>query len=129
MSNPAAARPTVLYVEDEPAVQRLVRFWLEDAGFDVVLAANGREGLEAVRHHHPAVVVTDALMPEMTGDELVAIMKADDDLRGIPVVMATAAASPLRVKRMTELGCVEVVAKPMTEEVFVAAVRRALGQS
>ena len=123
----AGARKKVLYVEDEPAVQRLVRFWLEDAGYDVVLAGDGRAGLDAVRADRPDLVVTDALMPEMTGDELVATMKADPDLTDIPIVMATAAASPLRVRRMTELGCVDVVAKPMTEEAFLASVRRALG--
>jgi CheY-like chemotaxis protein len=73
-------------------------------------------------------VVTDALMPVLTGDELVERLKGDPELRDIPIIMATAAASPLRVHKMLALGCVEVIAKPMDEESFVAAVRRALGQ-
>lgn len=116
----------VVYVEDEPAVQRLVAFWLEDAGYEVLLAGDGRAGLELVRAERPDLVITDALMPEMTGDELVEAMVGDPDLAGIPIIMATAAASPLRTKKMLALGCVAVVAKPMEEEPFLAVVREAL---
>ena len=63
-------------------------------------------------------------MPVMTGDELVEVLQDDPELRAIPIIMATAAASPLRVKRMLALGCAAVLAKPMEEESFLAAVRR-----
>lgn len=116
-----------MYVEDEAAVQRLVEFWLEDAGMRVLLAGDGAAGLALIRSERPDVVVTDALMPVMTGDELVEVLQADDDLKHIPIIMATAAASPFRIKRMLALGCEAVVAKPMDEETFVAAVRAALG--
>src|SRR5690606_12075851 len=96
-----STRATIVYAEDEPAVQRLVEFWLTDAGYEVVLAADGVEGLAAVREHHPDLVVTDALMPNLTGDELVEQLQADPELCHIPIVMATAAASPARVRRMT----------------------------
>jgi two-component system, chemotaxis family, chemotaxis protein CheY len=123
----ASKKRTIVYVEDEPAVQRLVQFWLEDAGFKVLLAPDGAAGLELVRSERPHLVVTDALMPVMTGDELVERLQGDPDLSTIPVIMATAAASPLRVKRMLALGCRAVVGKPLDEESFLAAVRTALG--
>ena len=50
-----------MYIEDEPAVQRLVQFWLEDAGLRVLLAGDGLEGLELVRAERPDLVVTDAV--------------------------------------------------------------------
>jgi CheY-like chemotaxis protein len=53
-------------------------------------------------------------------------MKSDPELAAIPVIMATAAASPLRVSRMLERGCVAVLGKPLDEESFVAAARQAL---
>lgn len=115
-----------MYIEDEPAVQRLVEFWLADAGFEVHLAADGAAGLELVRSVRPDLVVTDALMPVMTGDELIEVLQDDPDLRSIPIIMATAAASPLRVKRMLSLGCHSVLAKPMDEATFLAAVKDAL---
>ena len=119
--------PTVVYVEDEPAVQRLVEFWLVDAGYEVHLAADGAEGLELVRSVQPDLVVTDALMPVMSGDELVQAMREDPELAEIPVIMATAAASRLRVERMRARGVHTVLAKPLEEERFLAAVREVLG--
>ena len=125
MSPPA--RKTVVYVEDEPAVQRLVTFWLEDAGFDVLVAGDGAAGMELIRSTRPDLVVTDALMPELTGDELVEQLQEDPELRDIPIIMATAAASPLRVRKMLHLGCKAVVAKPLEEDSFLEAVNDALG--
>jgi two-component system cell cycle response regulator DivK len=119
-------KPIVVYVEDEPAVQRLVEFWLLDAGYKVLLADDGAAGLALIDRTRPDLVVTDALMPEMTGDELVEVLQAHPELRDIPVIMATAAASPLRIKRMLAAGCQAVVAKPIEEQAFLAAVRAAL---
>ena len=118
--------PTVLYVEDERTLHGLIRFWLEDAGFEVALALDGVEALESIRSRRPDLVITDAMMPNMTGDELVETMKADPELADIPIIMATAAASPLRRQRMLERGCVAVLAKPLDEGSFVAAARSAI---
>jgi CheY-like chemotaxis protein len=128
---PKPTGPSIVYVEDEPAVQRLVEFWLTDAGFRVVLAANGAEGFDLIRSQRPDLVITDALMPVLTGDELVEQLQRDPELRTIPIIMATAAASPLRVRKMLGLGCRAVVAKPLEEATFLEAVRAALepGQS
>lgn len=117
---------TVLYVEDEAPLRGLVEFWLEDAGYRVRLAADGIEALEAARAERPDLVITDAMMPRMSGDELVAHLKDDPELRGIPIVMATAAASPLRVARMLARGCHAVLGKPLDEASFLAAAADAL---
>jgi CheY-like chemotaxis protein len=123
-----AAGHTIVYVEDEPAVQRLVEFWLLDAGFSVHLASDGAAGLELIRRIKPDLVVTDALMPVMSGDELVEELRGDPDLATIPIVMATAAASPLRIERMLARGCSAVLAKPLEEGRFLAAIHDVLGQ-
>ncbi|HJR24710.1 MAG TPA: response regulator [Acidimicrobiales bacterium] len=120
--------PSVVYVEDEPAVQRLVEFWLLDAGYTVHLADDGAAGLALVREVQPDLLVTDALMPVMSGDDLVEAVRSDPTLARIPIVMATAAASPLRVERMLARGCQAVLTKPLEEATFLAAVRRALGE-
>lgn len=122
----AKAARRIVYVEDEPAVQRLVEFWLIDAGFEVLLAGDGAAGLELIRSTRPDLVVTDALMPVLTGDELVEQLQDDPELRSIPIIMATAAASPLRVRKMLGLGCRAVVAKPLEESTFLDAVNAAL---
>lgn len=118
--------PTVLYVEDEAPLRGLVEFWLSDAGYEVLLAADGAEALALVRAVRPTLVITDAMMPNLSGDELVEIMKSDPDLADIPIVMATAAASPLRVDRMLERGCHAVLGKPLEEATFLAAAAAAI---
>jgi len=118
--------PTVLYVEDEAPLRGLVEFWLADAGYRVLLAADGAEALELVRAERPDLVITDAMMPNLSGDDLVERLKGDPELAGIPIVMATAAASPLRVERMLGRGCHAVLAKPLEEETFLAAAAAAL---
>ncbi|MDE0804564.1 MAG: response regulator [Acidimicrobiales bacterium] len=123
MSSP----PTVLYVEDELSLHALIEFWLTEAGFVVQLALDGAEALEMIRTAPPDLVITDAMMPRVSGDELVETIKADPDLAHIPIVMATAAASPLRVQRMLERGCSAVLGKPLDEDTFIAAARKALG--
>lgn len=117
---------TVLYVEDEAPLRGLVEFWLEDAGYRVLLAADGAEGLAVARAERPDLVITDAMMPVLSGDELVEIMRSDPELRDIPIVMATAAASPLRIDRMLERGCHAVLGKPLEEATFLAAAAAAL---
>jgi CheY-like chemotaxis protein len=124
----AGARRSIVYVEDEPAVRRLVEFWLLDAGYVVHLADDGAAGLELIRQVRPDLVVTDALMPRLSGDELVEALRTDPELARTPVVMATAAASPLRVERMLARGCTAVLPKPLEEASFLAAVRAALGE-
>ena len=119
--------PTVLYVEDERPLHGLIEFWLTEAGFAVELALDGAEALAMIRSSPPDLVITDAMMPNLSGDELVEIMKSDPDLAHIPIVMATAAASPLRVQRMMERGCTTVLRKPLDEQSFVAAAKEALG--
>lgn len=119
-------RPSVLYAEDEVVLHGLVGFWLTEAGFDVRFAVDGAEALQMIRDDRPDLLITDAIMPEMSGDELVAAIKGDPDLESLPIVMATAAASPLRVQRMIERGCFAVLGKPLEEETFVSTARAAL---
>jgi CheY-like chemotaxis protein len=118
---------TIVYVEDEPAVQRLVEFWLLDAGYSVHLAGDGAAGLELIQRVQPDLVVTDALMPVMSGDGLVDALRSDPETERIPIIMATAAASPLRIERMLARGCQAVLSKPLEESSFLGAVRVALG--
>jgi len=120
---------TVLYVEDEAPLRGLIEYWLGDAGYRVLLAADGAEALQVLRSQHVDLVITDAMMPNLSGDELVEAMATDPHLRSIPIVMATAAASPLRVERMLERGCHAVLAKPLDEASFLAAAAAALASA
>ncbi len=80
---------TILVVDDEPQIVRLVRAYLEEDGFRVVTASDGQEALYVARHEKPDLVVLDVLMPRMDGLEFTRRIRNERDL---PIIMLTARA-------------------------------------
>jgi len=120
-----AARPTVLAVDDEPAVREALRLVLEDY-FDVVLAPDGRSALDLLRGHRVDVVLLDLLMPEMHGlDVLPQLLERDPSLA---VVVLTAVVSIASVVRAMKLGAWNYIAKPWDNDELVELVRQAAMQ-
>ncbi|MES1205881.1 MAG: response regulator [Pseudomonadota bacterium] len=84
----------VLLVEDDTELREAVAEALEDAGYAVLVAANGREGLDLVRGEHPpAVVLLDLLMPVMNGWEFCEAMRASPETARVPIVVMSGAVS------------------------------------
>ncbi len=86
---PAERRISILLAEDSPFFLRVVKSYLESDGYEVITAENGREALEKLRQTRVDVVVSDIEMPLMTGIELVRAIRADDNLRRLPVIALT----------------------------------------
>jgi CheY-like chemotaxis protein/HAMP domain-containing protein/prefoldin subunit 5 len=82
-------RRTILVIDDEQEVRDLVGRHLTEAGYQVALAVNGREGLHMARELRPFAITLDVLMPDMDGLEVLKDLKADPDTAGIPVIMLT----------------------------------------
>jgi two-component system chemotaxis response regulator CheY len=81
---------TILIVEDDTDIRESLRDAFEDEGYQVRCAANGLEGLEALRKFEaPSIVLLDLVMPLMSGNELYAAMQADPKLADIPVIILT----------------------------------------
>ncbi|GAC1543291.1 MAG: hypothetical protein NVS3B12_31710 [Acidimicrobiales bacterium] len=106
---------TILVVEDEPDIRELLRLNLELDGFEVVTAADGTEGLTAIRAWQPDAVVLDVMMPGLDGWEVLAALKSEGGhLAEIPVLMLTARSGELdRVKGGIE-GAVRYLTKPFS---------------
>jgi CheY-like chemotaxis protein len=79
----------ILVVDDEPDVVAYVRTWLEDNGFSVIDAANGREGFAKAKSDHPDLIVLDISMPEESGVRMFRDLQGDEQTTGIPVVILT----------------------------------------
>jgi len=120
-SVPADA-PEVLIVEDNPDMRRLLSFLIGQE-FRLRVARNGREGLERARERHPDLVLTDVMMPEMSGTELCAALKADRDTEGIPVVLVTSKAEREMKIEGLEGGADDYVTKPFHPRELMARVR------
>ena len=82
---------TILVVDDEMMLTEILRDVLQDAGYRVVTAGDGREGLDSLPKVRPDLVLCDVMMPIVDGRELCRVMRADPQYRSIPVVMMTAA--------------------------------------
>ncbi|CAM2157448.1 response regulator [Paraburkholderia tropica] len=82
---------TIVVVDDESLITDFLSFFLEDAGYVVHSARNGSEGLELVVRIVPDLVITDYMMPLMTGLELARAIKADHAVMHVPVILSSAA--------------------------------------
>ena len=91
MSATLGSAPTILVVDDEPAVLILVQWMLEAAGYDVLAACDGRQALALLENQHDAIdlLLTDINMPDMTGFDVMERLQADEATRNIPVVICT----------------------------------------
>jgi CheY-like chemotaxis protein len=109
-----ADRRRVLVVDDEPDVLLLCRVNLEFEGYEVFEANDGVEALERVRERRPDVILLDVMMPRMDGWQVLAELKADEDLRDIPVVMLTAKVQDQDQIRGWSSGAAEYITKPFS---------------
>ena len=103
---------TVLVVDDDPVILKLLEVNFEMEGFQVVRAADGAEGLERAREVRPDIVVLDVMMPRMTGYEVAKALREDDGTAHIPIIFVTARAQSSDVERGMELGVEDYVTKP-----------------
>lgn len=119
-------RPTLLLVEDDPFSQKTIIAMLAPLNITIITAINGKEGLAAVHAQHPHVILSDLMMPEMDGYELINILKADDATKEIPVIVLTSAGLEEREK-VFMLGADDFVTKPTTDAELLPRIRRFIG--
>jgi two-component system alkaline phosphatase synthesis response regulator PhoP len=107
---------TILVVDDEPALLRLMAFVLQKQGYEMVTATNGEEALEIVAERHPDLVVLDIMMPRRDGYQVAEEMRATPALADIPIVMLSAKAQEEDIERGIEAGVNTYVTKPFAPE-------------
>ena len=103
---------TVLVVEDDPVILRLLEVNFELEGFDVLLAHDGSEGIELPRTKRPDLIVSDIMMPKTSGLELVEALRADEATRTIPIILLSAKAQTGDLKAGMDAGADDYITKP-----------------
>lgn len=116
-------RRKILVVDDDPDIFVIVQTNLEGAGYEVVGASDGVEGIEKIRTQNPDLVILDVLMPEMDGWEVLSQIESDPRTAGLPVIMLTCKSEDTDILRGLEEGAVEYVTKPFYPENLVASVK------
>ena len=117
---------TILVVDDDPVILQLLQVNFEMEGFNVITAADGQQGVERTRTDRPDVVVSDVMMPRMTGIELVAELKGDPDTADIPILLLTAKAQQADIGAGMDAGADDYVTKPFEPLDLVDRVNRLL---
>lgn len=124
-----ANAPLVMVVEDNPANLRLLSMLLGKAGYSVCSANNAEDGIERIRVLKPALILMDMQLPGMDGLAATKAMKADPQIRGIPVVAITAFAMKGDEQRMRAAGCDGYITKPIRYREFLVEVGRQIEQA
>jgi DNA-binding response OmpR family regulator len=117
---------TILIVDDEVLIRRVVEDFLTTHGFTCRTARNGAEALQACEASPPNLILLDIMMPEMDGIETCRRLKATPAWAAIPVIALTALDDPATVLRMQEAGSLMYLIKPIAADRLLAAVQLAL---
>ena len=117
---------TVLVVDDEFGTVDVLVAALEDEGYRVLTAANGRRGLERLEEHKPDLVISDFMMPLMDGAAMVAAMRAEPAVRDIPVIMMSTAPEAALRKHLD--GYAAFLRKPFSIPALLDTVRSVLAR-
>lgn len=106
----------VLIVEDSPTQAERLRRLIQSSGYRARVAANGKLALAEIHERPPHLVLSDIVMPEMNGYDLCRAIKADPELRAIPVILVTSLTDPKDIIRGIECGADNFIRKPYAED-------------
>ena len=104
----------IVFCEDDPMIQKLIRAAMRGSGHEVHLAVDGEEGLALVRRVRPDLIFSDVSMPKLDGYQLGDALKASPDTAGIPLVFVTASVQRAQVAEAERHGGAGVLPKPFT---------------
>ncbi|MBC8136554.1 MAG: response regulator [Fibrella sp.] len=121
--------PRILAVDDEPNIVRLIQVNLERDGYTVETANNGAQALAKIRQNRPDLLVSDVMMPEMDGFELLANIRRDPMLADLPVIMLTAKAQDRDVMEGYTRGADMYLTKPFNPMELKQFVKRILASA
>jgi two-component system OmpR family response regulator len=116
----------VLICDDDPLLLELMEFRLQAKGYEVVKATDGGEALAKAQQESPDIIVLDGMMPKSDGLEVLARIKADENLADVPIVMLTARKGERDIVSALEKGADDYLVKPFIPEELLARLARLL---
>ncbi|MBU1259710.1 MAG: response regulator [Planctomycetes bacterium] len=119
---------TILVVDDEPDLVSSIKTRLEWNKFNVETALNGREGLDQAEQIEPGLILLDCNMPEMSGLEMLRLLRQNKKLKKIPVIMLTAVCDAGDITIAGSLGITDYITKPFDFAQLLAKISRVLDE-
>ncbi|MDA8443432.1 MAG: response regulator transcription factor [Peptococcaceae bacterium] len=116
----------ILLIEDEVAIQELIRFNLEKEGYKVLAAGDGQEGLNMARNEKPDLIVLDLMLPKLDGYEVCKALRADKATAKFPIIILSARNEIVDKVIGLELGADDYINKPFSPKELVARIKARL---
>jgi len=117
----------ILLADDEEDIKMVVQIFLESRGYEVLTAFDGLSALDMIRTEKPDLVLLDVMMPVVNGFEVCTRMKADPEMRDIPVVMLSAMAQSESVDKGLSAGAADYIVKPFEPSALEEVIGKILG--
>jgi two-component system, cell cycle response regulator DivK len=112
-------KQTILVVEDNPVNTELVKDILFELGHSVVHSETGVDAMQLARTHQPALILMDIRLPRLSGIDVIKFIKAQDDLKHIPIIALTASAMKGDEEKILQGGCDDYIPKPIQVIEFI----------
>jgi DNA-binding response OmpR family regulator len=116
----------ILIAEDERDIRDLITFTLRYANYEVVAASNGEEAVTLARQEVPDLILMDVRMPRMTGYEACTLIKAESNLKDIPIIFLSAKGQDSEIQAGLQAGAVEYLLKPFAPDQLTACIQAIL---
>ncbi len=110
----------VLLVEDEPSIAKTVGKRLEFAGYDVIIAADGQEGLDMAKAEQPDIIILDLMLPKLSGLKVCPLLRQDERTKAIPIVIFTSRDQVVDKETCLKSGADSFVPKAAAFEVLLS---------
>ncbi|MBS0497390.1 MAG: phosphate regulon transcriptional regulator PhoB [Proteobacteria bacterium] len=117
---------TILIVEDEAAIQELITYNLQQAGYETICADNAEKAMAVIKAALPDLVLLDWMLPGMSGIEFARVLRRDDRTRLIPIIMLTARTQELDKVTGLEMGADDYITKPFSPRELIARINAVL---
>ena len=117
----------ILIADDEPNIVISLEYLMKREGYEVIVARDGTQALEAILRERPSLVLLDVMMPGKTGFDVCQELRAMPDFKDMPIVMLTAKGRDTDIAKGLAMGATAYLAKPFSTKEIAAKVRELLG--
>ncbi len=117
------AKKKILIVDDEAELVELMKIRLEAAGYDVLKAYDGQEGLDKAKAEKPDLILLDIMMPKMDGYKVCGLLKKDSRFQKIPIILFSAKAQKEDEELAKEVGADLYITKPFEASVLLSKIQ------
>jgi DNA-binding response OmpR family regulator len=120
------AKETILIVDDEEDIIKLIKYNLKNEGYSILKAQTGEQAIKIANRSHPDLIVLDLMLPGIDGLEVTKYLKNHEQTNDIPIVMLTAKGEESDIVTGLELGASDYISKPFSPKVLIARIRAIL---